>query len=237
MANLIIDIGSTALKASWADGITLGKTFRYQGENFIDFILSLTAKEKPSVMIVSTVREMNSRNEATLQRECGRLILLDTRSSEFVKSLSLPEYMSPDRAAAVVATRFLFKEHPCTIFDFGTTLAVDFLDKEGNYLGGNVSPGCRTRFRSINRYTRSYPIVNMPEDIDELGSSIHSSIASGVITGMEFEIEGYMARHPENIFVFSGGDANFFAKRTKNAIFVVCNLVLMGLALIADRNV
>ena len=44
MANLIIDIGSTALKASWCDGITLGKTFRYQGEKIMDFILSLTSK-------------------------------------------------------------------------------------------------------------------------------------------------------------------------------------------------
>ena len=42
MANLVIDIGNTALKASWADGMTLGKTFRYQGEKMLDFILSLT---------------------------------------------------------------------------------------------------------------------------------------------------------------------------------------------------
>ncbi len=30
MANLLVDIGYTALKATCADGITLGKTFRYQ---------------------------------------------------------------------------------------------------------------------------------------------------------------------------------------------------------------
>ena len=48
-----------------------------------------------------------------------------------------------------------------------------------------------------------------------------------------FEIEGYILRNPENISVFTGGDAIYFAKRMKNSIFVVCNLVLMGLALIA----
>ena len=46
MANLLIDIGNTALKAAWADGITLGKTFRYQGERMLDFILSLTSKSR-----------------------------------------------------------------------------------------------------------------------------------------------------------------------------------------------
>ena len=47
MTNLIIDIGNTAVKASWSDGMTLGKTFRYQGEKVMDFILSLVNKEKP----------------------------------------------------------------------------------------------------------------------------------------------------------------------------------------------
>ena len=41
MFNLIIDIGNTAVKASRSEGMTLGKTFRYQGEKVLDFILSL----------------------------------------------------------------------------------------------------------------------------------------------------------------------------------------------------
>ena len=49
---LVIDIGNTALKASWADGMTLGKTFRYQGERMMDFILSLTEKERPEIIFL-----------------------------------------------------------------------------------------------------------------------------------------------------------------------------------------
>ena len=56
MANLLIDIGNTALKASWADGMTLGKTFRYQGERMLEFILSLTLKERPEMIVLSSVR-------------------------------------------------------------------------------------------------------------------------------------------------------------------------------------
>ena len=57
-ANLIIDIGNTALKAAWADGLTLGKTFRYQGERMLDFILSLTSRNKPHI----TTSRLYSRN-------------------------------------------------------------------------------------------------------------------------------------------------------------------------------
>ena len=58
-----------------------------------------------------------------------------------------------------------------------------------------------------------------------------------MISGIMFEIEGYLRLHPENIAIFTGGDANYFAKRMKNSIFVVCNLVLLGLALITDSYV
>ena len=64
-----------------------------------------------------------------------------------------------------------------------------------------------------------------------------SSIEAGVISGIMFEIRGYIDSNPDNIIVFTGGDANYFAKRMKNSIFVVCNLVLIGLALITDDYV
>ena len=230
MANLIIDIGNTALKASWCDGMTLGKTFRYQGERMFDYILSLTSKSRPETMVLSSVRNFTENNMKILEKECDRLVIID---SDVFSKYDIPESITPDRAAAIVASRYLFKGKDCMIFDFGTTLSIDFLDADGSYGGGNISPGCRTRFRSLNRYSRSLPLVNAPEYVTETGTDVVSSIESGVITGMVFELEGYILRHPEKISVFTGGDAIYFAKRMKNSIFVVSNLVLMGLALIA----
>ena len=70
-----------------------------------------------------------------------------------------------------------------------------------------------------------------------VGQDETSSIEAGVVSGIQFEIEGYLALHPDNIVVFTGGDANYFAKRMKSSIFVICNLVMMGLALMADEYV
>lgn len=235
MANLIIDIGNTALKACWADGITLGKTFRYQGENHIKFILSLTEKSRPDLMIISTVRVLSEDDRILLEKECGKLLIMSMSDTDIVSAAGLPTYLTPDRAAAIMAVQYLFKGRGCTIFDFGNTLTIDFLDAEGKYLGGNISLGCVTRFRAINRYTKSLPLLDVPEEVRETGDSIVSSINSGIISGIMFEIEGYISRYSDNIVVFTGGDANYFAKRMKNSIFVVCNLVLMGLALIGVR--
>ena len=230
MANLIIDIGNTALKAAWCDGITLGKTYRYQGEKMIDFILSLTEKSKPEIMMLSSKRIFSEQSISRLRGECGELVVID---DEILTRYGIPQYITPDRAASIVASRFLFKGRSCTIFDFGTTLSVDFIDESGIFEGGNISLGCRTRFKSLNRYSKSLPLLSAPESYVEFGKTVAESVESGVISGIMFEIEGYISRHPGNINVFTGGDAIYFAKRMKNSIFVVCNLVLMGLAIMA----
>ena len=230
MANLLIDIGNTALKAAWADGMTLGKTSRYQGERIMDFILSLTADQKPETLVLSSVRNFSDKDIRILKENCGRLVYIDESVSE---RYGLPAFLTPDRTASLVASKYLFKGKGCTVFDFGAMLTVDFLDKEGNYEGGNISVGCRTRFKSLNRYSKNLPLLEKQEHITEKGHDLNSSIYAGVISGIVFEIYGYLIQNPENITVFTGGDAIYFAKRIKNSIFVVCNLVLMGLALIA----
>lgn len=235
MSNLLIEIGNTALKAAWSEGMTLGKTFRYQGEKVIDYICSLTARERPDLMVVSCVYPLSAYDADRLSRECGKMVLLDGNHPQILGKYGLPAWLTYDRAASILAVRHLFQGRGCTLFDFGTTLTVDLIDASGSYLGGNISPGCRTRFKALNKYSRSLPRIATPEKTDPVGTSLEGSIASGVISGILFEIEGYLALHPENVAVFTGGDANYFAKRMKNSIFAVCNLVLMGLALIAEE--
>lgn len=234
MSNLLVEIGNTALKAAWSEGLTLGKTYRYQGEKMLGFISSLVDKEKPSVMVLSSTIDISQKEEENLKTKCDKLIILDRNHTESATSNGFPEYLSPDRVASALAVRHLFKGAGCAVFDFGTTLTVDFLGPEGEYEGGNISPGCRTRFKALNRYSRTLPLVDTPSGEVEIGDSVKSSIESGVIGGIMFEIRGYLSLFPQKTAVFTGGDALYFAKRLKNSIFVICNLVLMGLALIAD---
>ena len=234
--NLIVDIGNTVLKAAVADGVTLGKTYRYQGEKGIDFIVDLASDIHPEKTVVCSARALSDTEIGKLDGSCGNLVVIDPQHKDIAHSAMLPEYITPASVASVIAVRHLFKGKGCSIFDFGTMITSMFLDEAGRYLGGNISPGCTTRFRSISRYAKNLPLLTETEDIQQTGNSLNSSIRSGVVSGIMFEIEGYMSLYPENMCVFTGGDAIYFAKRTKNSIFVVCNLVLMGLALVAQNN-
>lgn len=237
MANLLIEIGNTALKAAWAEGTTLGKIVRYQGEKKTEFILSLLEREKPEVMVIASVYDVPALEIKRIKRAFARTVILDPSHNELLKVFGLPDYLTFDRAAALLGARHMFSGKPCTLFDFGTTLTIDFLDKEGAYEGGNVSLGCRTRFKAVNRYSRALPLINVPESEPGLGTSVQSSIEAGIISGIVFEIDSYIASKPDNVVIFTGGDANYFAKRMKNSIFVICNIVLMGLAIITDEYV
>ena len=237
MANLLVEMGNTALKAAWSEGSVLGKTFRYQGEKTMAFVKSLVEKQQPEVMVIVSAKDVSSEDEEVFASLCQHLIVLDRNHKDVLLGYELPDYLSCDRVASLVAARYLFKDKPCIVFDFGTTLTVDCMDSTGRYQGGNISLGCRTRFKALNRYSKTLPLVDTPADPAEEVFSLQSSMESGVINGIMFEIEGYISRKPDHIVIFTGGDSVYFAKRMKNSIFVVCNLVLMGLALITDDYV
>lgn len=226
-------MGNTALKAVWAEGDTLGKTIRYQGEKTIEFIQHITEKEKPNVMVLASVRDISSQDEDVLKTLCRELVLIDKKHPSILRAYGLPEYLSPDRAAGVIAVRKLFAGRECIVFDFGTILSIDFISEDGSYLGGNVSLGCRTRFKAINRYSKNLPLVNTPKELTSIGSTLVSSVEAGVMLGIKFEVDAYIASRPDSVVIYTGGDANLFVRYTRNSAFVVNNLVLMGLAVIS----
>lgn len=106
MANLLVITGNTALKAAWSDGTVLGKTFRYQGEKMLDYLLSLVEKEKPEVLTIASVCGILAEEEEILKRHCSHLIILDENHTSLLLKYNFPEYLPCDRAAGLVAARF-----------------------------------------------------------------------------------------------------------------------------------
>lgn len=233
MSNLLIEMGNTALKAVWTEGETLGRTVRYQGEKTIEFISHITEKEKPEMLVLASVRDISGQDERVLEKCCRRLVIIDKNHQSILRAYGLPEYLGADRAAGIIAARKLFGGKECIIFDFGTILSIDFISSDGTYEGGNVSLGCRTRFKALNRYSKNLPLVNSPKGMMKIGNTLSSGIEAGVLEGMKYEINGYIAAKPESVVVFTGGDAAFFMKQTGFSVFLVNYLVLMGLAVIA----
>ena len=78
------------------------------------------------------------------------------------------------------------------------------------------------------------PLIKDIEEFPDFGVTTTTAMTAGVVFGLMFEVEGYINKYPDYTIVFTGGDAFYFAEKMKSAIFVAPNLVLMGLAQIAN---
>jgi type III pantothenate kinase len=95
----------------------------------------------------------------------------------------------------------------------------------------------QSRFRALNTFTKRLPLIKPEGELQDYGTDTVTAMTSGVVLGMIFEVEGYLKKYPGHIVVFTGGDSFYFAEKLKSPIFVIPNLVLVGLALIAEYYV
>jgi type III pantothenate kinase len=84
------------------------------------------------------------------------------------------------------------------------------------------------------------PLLDPAEGIPLIGRNTNEAIIAGVQNGLIFETDSYINElsrlYPGLITLITGGDAKFFDNKLKNAIFVVSNLVLIGLNRILNFN-
>lgn len=236
MANLLIDIGNSNAKAAYGCGGKLEEILRDPYNDVFKFIFSITEGRHFDVVVLSSVRKKDTSLEDILRKKCNRLVIVDS-------SIKLPvefrygfpaETLGADRLAAALAVSMMFPGKDCIKFDFGTALTVDFISGEKIFEGGNISLGMQSRFRALNEFTGRLPYLKPEGEIKDYGKNTVDAMTSGVILGMIFEVEGYLNKYPGRTVVFTGGDSFYFAEKLKKSIFVIPNLVLFGLALIAD---
>ncbi len=236
--NLLIDIGNTNAKVVFYYNGTMGKLQRSAERDAIGFIKKIIefSKYKINTIVVSNVRTSNEPVKEALTPLCKNLIVLDNKTPlpiDLQYGFDATE-LGADRIASALAVACMFKGQDCIKFDFGTAITIDFIDKEGRYLGGNISLGMRSRFRALKDYTGLLPYIEPDRDFPPVGVTTTGAMSAGVVCGILFEIEGYIKRYPQHTVIFSGGDAFYLAKKIKNSVFATQDMVLQGLAFIAD---
>jgi len=171
-----------------------------------------------------------------------KMLVLDYRTRVPVtNTYASPKTLGMDRLAAVVGAQARFPNANCLVIDAGTTITYDFIDHKAQYIGGGISPGIDLRYKSLNSHTFRLPMLNNKSKTPLIGNDTESAIRSGVVNGAVSEIEGIVRRYAQKYSnlqtVLCGGDAAFFESMIKAPIFVIPNLVLIGLNAILLYNV
>ena len=245
MANLVIDIGNTFTKIAVFDNDELRGVVPYQtvDAGTINNVLSDTDINKA---IISSVKKEQGEWQHFLSQKIPVVNFNAGMALGIVNHYKTPSTLGLDRLAAVVGASYLYPGKSSIIIDGGTCITYDWVDAQGNYFGGSISPGLNMRYKALNYYTAGLPLITADENFaGNFGCDTINAIRSGVQNGIKYEltgfIEGYIKDGQIPNIVVTGGDSIFFDTLLKNSIFApyIKNepyLVLKGLNAAIQNN-
>ncbi len=239
--DIAIDVGNSRTKAGVFEAGRLLDTRTFDRED-VEGIFAYTAQWHIEDAIVCASGKMNFSMD--LLPLSGKVYQLSHEMPvPFEILYETPETLGRDRIACVAGAWARFPTQPSLVVDAGTCMTYDFIDQDGRYHGGNISPGTRMRYRAMHEYTAALPDVSdmdlakftsLPGCAGRLGKRTTEALELGGYLGALFEIEGYIrmfsAEYQEINIILTGGDAVFFEEKLKRKIFVLPDLVLLGLS-------
>ena len=236
MRTLALDIGNTAVKAGCFDGSLLREM---AAGLTADEVRGLVRQWRPEHVIIASVAE-DAALQADALREMvpGEILVFKPAGTAIPlrNAYGTPQTLGADRLAAAVGAASLRPGRATLVVDAGTALKFDLITADGTYHGGSIAPGLAMRLRALHTFTGRLPLLELPSadaTISLVGDSTTGSLLSGVVNGAVAEITGLIAQYQQAYpglgVLLSGGDAAFLAARLPARIFVVPELVLLGL--------
>lgn len=227
---LVIDAGNTRIKAGIFSNDYL-KDVYYFGNKDWDKLKSFLLEYHFDQSVLSSVR---SEKETTwlLQMMPNSIHFKNSSDFPIQNNYLTPETLGSDRLANIIAAERLTNK-AALVIDIGTCIKFDLIDENHCYLGGSISPGINLRYKSLETFTGSLPLVQEYDLPPIIGNSTTACIHSGVMQGIQGEINYFIKNYDsqfENLSIYvTGGDAHCFDIQSKNGIFVELNLTLIGL--------
>ncbi|MCC9165329.1 type III pantothenate kinase [Pontibacter harenae] len=238
MRNLVVDIGNTGTKYGVFENSQLVKQGYFEAKSQLPEVVANSTFD--NAIVASVAKEtQNIRQELSVR---GKLLELTPQAALPINILyKTPETLGVDRIAGAVGAKFLFPQRNCLVIDAGTCITYDFTDNQGQYHGGGISPGINMKFKALHTFTGRLPLVQQTSEHFPLtGQTTQESILSGVLAGTCAEVNGiiqaYEQKSEDLLVILCGGDAGFFETNLKGRIFVIPELVLLGLHRILIHN-
>ncbi|MCB1775421.1 MAG: type III pantothenate kinase [Gammaproteobacteria bacterium] len=243
MSTLLLDQGNTRWKMATVQGLARGEVVAGDNNDLEAFrnALARMGGDCAQVLVSSVAATgIRSRFVDILESSTG------CRARRVCSTDTLPgvqagyrdnAQLGVDRLLAMVAARAEVRG-PCCVVDAGTAITVDFVDADGDHLGGFILPGLRS-FRDTLLANTAIPRDAQVEEGAEFGRDT----ATAVDLGARFAVAGLVAlvfaRRPAQFGEFpptvciGGGDTGRLFDLMPSPCLKIPNLVLQGLAVVA----
>lgn len=151
-----------------------------------------------------------------------------------------PKEVGADRIVNAAAAYKLYGG-PIIIVDFGTATTFCAVTKNGEYLGGAITPGIKISAEALFQRASKLPRVELVKPAKVIGADTISAMQSGIIYGYAGLVDGLVERMKKELsmearVVATGGLAELVAPETKTIQEIKPHLTLEGLRLLYEIN-
>ncbi|MFD1382652.1 type III pantothenate kinase [Rhodanobacter aciditrophus] len=232
---LIADAGNTSVKWTWF----------LAGQVEAKWIGSIYDKPQvclPSVIALASVRDSDhdQRLKSELADAFPNIVVEDIQSSAVVcgvrNAYEEPRRLGVDRWLGVVAAHNIYGGE-LAVMDAGTAIKADFVNAQGQHLGGYIAPGVELMVDSLVARTAKIRFSNHELSTD---SGFPTNTATAVNQGCLEMALGLVQRlclqHPEVTWVVTGGMGARLMEQLGVAHIVDEHLVAKGAKLVLEQQ-
>ncbi len=234
---LLLDIGNSRLKWALVDAghIKTSVSMDYRQADFLDKLHALWRSiDRPKQLAIATVAGhsiSSSLIDLALALWPGLEVIVPQASAAAfgVKNAYLqPEKLGIDRWLAMQGAYRSYAGANCVV-DCGTAITIDFIDTDGQHLGGLISPGLWLMKKALAQNTAALPFSEHRPDAS-LAVMTEAAINSGVLLAAVGMVEAALLRQPKAYrLLLTGGDAELVASQLSIPNVIDGGLIFKGL--------
>lgn len=241
-----IDIGNTRAKLR-------STVYDVDTKTYSEPVLHIISKEKLNENELEKWSERNniqylacsasgrvSKEISTWFNKNGVLVLSHKSNMPLSILYETPETLGRDRIAVAIAANSLYPSEGNLVIDLGTCITYDWVNENGVFLGGNISPGIEMRLEAMHEKTAALPKAEISYEVDLVGNSTISALQHGAVMGTICEIESFIERSEEKyenlVVLLTGGNAKEVSKLLKKTHVVHDDLLHAGLCELIRYN-
>lgn len=251
---LAIDMGNTNIVMGCVDGketLFVERMATDSAKMVLDYAISMRSvlefheikKEQIDGVIISSVVPplLN-----TIKKAVHKVLGLECMVVSRELDLGLPILMdNPSQVGAdlLVDAVAVVEEYgaPAIVIDMGTATTLSVIDKDGNYVGGQILPGVHTATNALVSNAAQLSKISLEPPKTVIGKNTADCIKSGVVLGNAACVDGMIDRIWEELgyettVVATGGISALIIPQCRHRIMIDDALLLKGLKLIYDKN-
>ncbi|MHB1920738.1 MAG: type III pantothenate kinase [Chitinophagaceae bacterium] len=238
--SLCFDFGNSRCKCAIFERDVFLQEVILDQDHLLEAVIHTWNTFQPGACILSSVIHHDQAIDSFLHKK-GSFLLLDHRTPLPIRNAyEKPELLGVDRLALVAGAWKEFPGQHNLVIAAGTCITFNFINRDGVFLGGSITPGLQMRFQSLATFTDQLPLVKASQDYPLIGYNTRQGILSGILHGAVAEVDGLIGFYQEKYARFNvlltGGDMEFFERRLKSKIFADLFLSYKGLNSILSFN-